>query len=93
MMNVSGYPIPIEDSFDIQLPRDARILAIHEQLGQPKVWAIVDEDQPMKRRRFHVVGNNVDLSFDPGACDYVGSFQAAGDVLVFHVFVEPDDRP
>jgi hypothetical protein len=87
-VKIRSYPISIEDRFEIELPQHAKVLTVHEQRGQPKIWVMADQEQPKERRRFYLIGSDKEINFDPESCTYVGSFQAGGDVLVFHVFVE-----
>ena len=89
-MKIRSYSVSIENTFELDLPKDSRILTIREQSGQPKVWVMADDTRLHQRRRFHVVRGDRDIHFNPDDCDYIGSFNAAGDVLVFHVFAERD---
>lgn len=68
----------------IDMPHGAKLLAVQEQYGEPKLWALVDPYAKTYPRTFHIHGTGHDLPDEPG--QYVGTFQMHGGTLVFHVF-------
>lgn len=79
------FPIPMQDHFALEMPREARILSCATQDGAPFLWAVVDPEKPRRAHRFDLVGTGQPV---PHAdAPYVGSFQLFGGNLVFHLFV------
>lgn len=66
----------------IEMPNSARILTLQTQLGHPHIWAEVDTDAPLVRRRFQIVGTGHALPERPRA--YVGTWQSGE--FVFHLY-------
>ena len=44
MLTIFKYPVPIEDHFILELPKNAKILAVQIQRGAPQLWAMVDSE-------------------------------------------------
>lgn len=66
---------------EIEMPRGAQILAVHEQQGCVRLWARVNPRDPVNViRSFHVVGTGHPC----GLGQYVGT--AFCDPFVWHVF-------
>lgn len=84
MKAVWKYEIPIDDSFIIAMPREAKLLCIMVQHGQPQLWALVDPTLAVSERRFRLAGTGHEI--DEDIRSHVGSFQMIGGDLVFHVF-------
>lgn len=78
------FGIPIEDSFMIEMPRNAHVLTVATQQDGPQMWAYVDPKAARELRRFLLVGTGHDI--DVGAGRYIGTFQMQQGTLVFHVF-------
>lgn len=88
MRTIYKYPVEINDTFEIALPRDAKVLTVQTQGARPCMWAIVDTNQPSETRQFRLVGTGhpLDDGDDGAAFNYIGSFQMKGGLLVFHLF-------
>lgn len=82
MKKVFKYPVGL-DSFELDMPQWATILSLHMQNGKPHIWALVDPDLQITRRRFLLVGTGHDV---PENAKFVGTFLVRGDALVFHLF-------
>lgn len=85
MLTIYKYPIPVEDSFELQLPEGFRVLSIQEQHGAPRLWAMVDSDGKKLPEKFALRGTGHDCT-GLGFASHVGTFQLRGGALVFHVF-------
>lgn len=83
MRTVYKYPIQVTDEFDLQLPQGAEILHVAAQNYKPYLWALVDPDQPIEKRRFAVrgTGHPVDEHLQ-----HLGTFLLADDTFVGHLF-------
>ena len=69
----------------IEIPADARILAIMVQGIYPRLFVLLDEDAPKAKRAFVTYKTGANVPDNPGK--YVGSFCYSGDVtLSLHVF-------
>jgi hypothetical protein len=82
------YKYDIEPSnFTLNLPKGAQLLCANSmgQLdGAPKLWALVDPDQPTEPRYFITLATGEPL-IDNSAASYVASF-CVEQWLVFHLF-------
>ena len=93
MKRIFKYRVPltsldINDAFEVVMVRDAEILTVQVQDGRPNMWAIIDDDQPQDQvRRFNVRGTGHAFTGTEGR--YIGTFQVAEGMLVFHLFEVP----
>lgn len=87
MKTIYKYPLEITDRQEIEMPREARILAVQVQNNVPCLWAVVDTELPLKERIFDTfgTGNPVD-NYINYTHNYIGTYQVRGGSLVFHVF-------
>jgi hypothetical protein len=72
----------------LQMPQGAQVLTAQMQHGDLCVWAKVDPSRPLELRLFDVYGTGHTMPADPRHC-YVGTVQADGGALVWHVFEWP----
>jgi hypothetical protein len=86
MNTIWKYPIPLADTFPLNMPRGATPLCVDVQRGEPCLWALVDTTAPNAERTFHIVGTGQEVPRD--TC-YVGTFQQGP--FVWHVW-EGDPR-
>lgn len=78
MRTVWQYEIQIEESFTIELPVGAVVVAAQMQQGNPCMWVDLNSTAPKKKRLFHVVGTGHGVP--PGA-KHVATVQAPPFVL------------
>jgi hypothetical protein len=83
------YPIPIEESFDLELPLWARVLTVQTQsvtvldsliVAKPFIWALASDDAPPgSPRHFRLVatGESFESPAESGPDHwiYIGTFQ------------------
>ncbi|MBA7614272.1 hypothetical protein ES703_21535 [subsurface metagenome] len=88
MLTIYKYPIPIEDHFTLELPKDARILTVQIQRGTPQLWAVVDPEAEKEIRHFRLSGTGHPLGGSDflKMSNYIGTFQIENGALVFHLF-------
>ena len=95
MRTVHKYDLPsigtTEDTFELLLPADARLLTVQLQYGEPKLWALVDTERERVPYRLRVAGTGHPLDGD-ALHTYLGTVQFAGGRLVFHYFSVDDRR-
>ena len=84
-MQVWKYPI-VEpaDHVVFEMPKNAWPLCVHIQHGVPCIWVAVDPTAELEKRTFLIVGTGHEFGDD--VFGYIGSFQLANGLLVFHVF-------
>ncbi len=82
------YSIPPHAEFTLDMPAEARILSVQTQ-GQrnARIWALVDTQSPVSRRKFCLLATGDTLSQADDRClEYVGTFQAEAGLRVYHLF-------
>ena len=97
MRTIWKFPFEVDDDIEIEMPAYSSILHVESQpqyeavLGnevhrkeQPCLWAIVNSDRPMIKRRFIIVGTGNPMPESHGG--HVASFQMHGGKLVWHLF-------
>jgi len=68
---------------ELEMPEGAKILNVHEQLGQVVFWAEVDVAAPRVIRHFYLVGTGNQI---PEGFEYVGT--AYVSQYVWHLYEE-----
>lgn len=90
------YPVPIVDTFALEMPKGAEVLTVQVQGGDAQMWALLDPDRPKVERCFRLLGTGHPLGVGEVSDRfgrYVGTFQIAGGSLVWHLFEEAEDEP
>ena len=92
MAAVWKFEIPINDEFEIQMPRNAELLHVEVQNDKGFLWARVAPERHNEQRKFYLRGTGHPVDMD---CEYVGSFMLRNGALVFHLFedAETANRP
>ena len=85
MKTVWKYPLIIDGTFVITMPKGSEVLTVQIQDGVPCLWALVDPSQPKEARHFALTGTG-HARDDLDEAVHVGTFQMRGGDLVFHVF-------
>lgn len=86
MKTVYKYYLPIQDVVMITMPKDAKVLTVQVQNGQPCIWAAVNPaPTELETRAFRIAGTGHPI-VDEIVDDYVGTIQLHDGRLVFHVF-------
>ncbi len=88
MQTIHRYSFTIDDDVALDMPQDARILDVQIGREGPTLWAMVDTDAPLVKRRIEVYGTG--RSLDPlvffGYRKYIGTIQEHNGALVWHLF-------
>jgi len=82
---VFKYAVPANDEFTLSMPTGARLLSVQSQLGEPFLWALVDDAAETATRKFALRGTGHDAEGLEGSV-FVGTFQLANGRLIFHLF-------
>lgn len=86
-MTIWKFNVPTVDCFSLEMPVGARILSVQAQRGAPQMWILVDPDAQYEIVWFRVLGTGHELPEGVGL-EYVGTWQAGGGELVWHLFRE-----
>jgi hypothetical protein len=98
MKTIWKFEFEVDDNIEIEMPEYAAILYVDIQLQRqsgymdggppvkevPCIWACVDTERPMVKRRFRLAGTGHPLP--DGSLEHLGSFKMSQDRLVFHLF-------
>ncbi len=82
--SVFKYPFQIENSFDLKLPKGAKILSAQIQDHVPCLWALVNIAGPREVRKFRLYGTGHPIS--ENNLEHVATFQMPP--FVWHLFEE-----
>lgn len=84
-MKIYKYPVPLMSCFTLNLPRNAKILHVSEQHGEPELvlWALVDPKQEKIEREFYIYGTGSEIK-NVHYLSYIGT--SVGNVYVCHLF-------
>ena len=88
MQTIHKYPLSIIGVQDVEMPETSEILSAQNQNGQLCVWARVETDSPIIKRRFRIFGTGHPYPVVDILNKYVGSVQMANGALVWHVYVD-----
>lgn len=72
------------DDIEIEMPKEAEVLAVQTQHGQPCIWALVNSKAEKETRRFRMAGTGHPINDKLGK--YIGTFQMMSGQLIFHLF-------
>lgn len=87
MKCVFKYPLALVEAIQsVDMPADARIVAVQWQSGRPTLWAEVTPNTAMQLRRFSVYATGEPI---PPRAQYVGTVFQANAILVWHVYEHP----
>jgi hypothetical protein len=85
MKTIWKFPFDTVDRFAIDMPKEAQIMSVQEQVGQPCIWALVDPVATKERRNFAVFGTGNDVPLET-TCGFIGTYQLHSGAMVFHLF-------
>ena len=87
MTKVYKYKIPILDTFELDLPKDTRVLSFQCQKEDFCIWALVNTlDVELETRKFRLCGTGHDIYEWEKRLIFIGTAQKFGGELVFHLF-------
>ncbi len=84
-MKIYKYPIPITDSFTIEMPLNAKILSFQMQNECPMLWAAVWENSSLEERKFRLCGTGHYIDMDL-VKEFIGTVQQYRHNFVWHLF-------
>lgn len=88
MRKIIKYALPIQRKFTIHLPRDAELLTVDVEHGNPCLWAIVEEDEPWEPHVLLMVKTGESIAEPITLAQHVGTFTR--DETTLHVFELPE---
>lgn len=83
-MKIFKYLLYPSDSFELELPKGAKILTVQVQFEKPQIWALVDPNADNEKRQFRMIGTGHEIK--EKNLTYIGTFQMMGGHLVWHLF-------
>lgn len=95
MTKIFKYKLPMEvrdgcvgwgPEVAIDLPAGARILTAQAQDNAPVIWAEVDPERPLERRRLFILNTGGEVI--PSAPYYIGTVQINSGMFIFHIYSE-----
>jgi len=84
MKTIWKFEVPLTGVFLLEMPEGAEILSFQGQKDKLCVWAIVETDAQLERRRFSICGTGFKLPENLGR--YIGTTQTHEGDLVWHLF-------
>lgn len=82
---VFKYTFRVE-TLELDLPKGAQVLSVHEQHGQACMWVLVDPTQThMKRRTFKLVATGEPIP-DADNLKFIGTVMLMEGSIVLHAF-------
>ncbi|MDV2459881.1 hypothetical protein CMU99_16305 [Elizabethkingia anophelis] len=85
MRKIFKYQLEIKDFNDIEMPKNAEVLSVQVQNGIPCIWAMVDTENPLEKRKFMTIGTGKELC-PRTPHTFIGTYQLSELGLVFHCF-------
>ena len=87
MEAVYKYPLVVTDRQLVKMPKEAKILTVQVQNGEPQRWALVNPDNETEEVPIRIHGTGHKIT-DADRLAYIGTFQMPRYGLVFHAFLE-----
>jgi hypothetical protein len=87
MKMIYKFPVPLMQSFTVDMPGDAVILSLQEQAGEIFMWAMFNLlalETPVQTRTFVIAFTGRPFEDNGFGLKFVGTFQQAP--FVFHLF-------
>ena len=83
-----GTDIHHNSVFEIEMPKNAKILDIQVQGSIPVLWAVINPNKPKRKYTFHVFGTGFEMTdYEKKHYDYVKTVQTGNsNNLVWHIF-------
>ena len=83
MRVIYKYPLSIRNTQIIEMPKDAEILGLKLQHGNPVIYAIVDPDNPVEEKNIVMKGTGFQINTP---LKYIGTILVDFDTFVWHFF-------
>lgn len=68
------------------LPEGAKILDVQIQFDKPCLWALVNPENKLVKRKFRFAGTGHDITENPENLEFISTFQISGGRGIFHIF-------
>lgn len=86
MTTIWKYQLPLQDDFELELPKFAKVLSVGAQNDMPVIWVQVIVDEPEKEiRKFCLAGTGQHMN-GKHQLTFIGTFQILEGRFVGHVF-------
>ena len=79
------YQLETTSIQEIEMPQGSEILCIQTQNGIPCIWALVEQNATVTKRKFLIVATGHSLPKNRNI-KYIGTYQLSDGRMVFHCF-------
>ncbi|MGI8639230.1 MAG: DUF7352 domain-containing protein [Pyrinomonadaceae bacterium] len=87
MKTIYKYNLQVTDKQQIELPKEAKILCVQVQHGEPQLWAEIDTAATLEARMIEIFGTGHPISQEIGQSRrYISTFQIDNGAFVFHAY-------
>ena len=91
MLKVWRYDIPLEDVFELEVPKNSEVLCVNtvnkSETPRPSIWFLVAPHcEETEKRKFIVRDTGHEIYEHSDYIKYLGTFFIVDRTLVFHVF-------
>ena len=86
MLKVYKYKIKVDNYFELDLPYGAWVLDVDLQKQDIYLWALVNPDAELEKRRFRFAGTGHEIDEEVYQLSHIKTFQIMAGSLVFHIF-------
>lgn len=83
-MKIFKYQIPIQETFNLELPIHSNILSFQVQNNEAFIWVMISEDKRLMCRYFTLLGTGQEIEYHPNIMKYIGTIQLKS--FVWHLF-------
>lgn len=87
MKTIYKFNLETTDTQTLLIPKGGEILSVQVQYGYPKLWVLVDPNEPLEERTIQIFETGHPVSCDTGIeRKFISTYQLMNGNLVFHVF-------
>ena len=89
MITIYKYQIPVKETVELELPKEARIIRVEDVDGEFFLWAVVETDEyhPKEKRFFELYKTGQEIKSPITELNYLGNCKIfIGQELCLYVF-------
>ena len=86
MKRIFKYPLKLQGTQKIKIPKHAKILNIQTQEDDICLWALINPEEPKVSRQIRIFGTGHEVP--DIKLEYIGTIQQLDGSLIWHVFEE-----
>jgi hypothetical protein len=85
MYKIYKYPFEIKDEFIIEMPYDSKILNAFCQNDIPCMWALVNPQRKLQKRKFTIIGTGHPIE-ETYNLEHISTFSQSDGKFIWHLF-------